>query len=343
MITIDGSQGEGGGQVLRSALTLSLITNQPFRIKNIRANRPKPGLKPQHLMSVFAAKTISNANVSGDDLHSKELIFKPGKIKSGEYKFDIRTAGSVSLVLQTIYLPLVLDASPSSVTLTGGTHVPFSPSFHFLDKHWRYFLSEIGINLNLTLKRAGFYPKGGGEIYAQFEPVKKLNPLNIIERGKLHQIKGTSIISNLKSSVDSRQKEKLDQLFKKKGLPFLLKSENMPAVGSNAISFLAAHFENSQIVSVGLGAKGKPVEKVADEAVSTLLKDLTTNSTVDVCLADQLMLPLSLVPQKSEIIVSYVTGHIATLKDIIQIFIPAKINFIPQENSTKIRIHGISM
>ena len=343
MIVIDGSQGEGGGQVLRSALTLSILTNQPFRIKNIRANRPKPGLKPQHLMSVLAAKTISKADVSGDILHSRELTFRPGNIKCGDYKFDIGTAGSVSLVLQTIYLPLVLADTTSSIIITGGTHVPFSPSFHFLEKHWCYFLNIIGVNLSLILNRAGFYPKGGGEIVANIEPAKKLNPLNIIHRGNLQQIVGLSIISNLNPGVDCRQRERLENLLGKKGSPFVIKSENMKAFGSNAISFLTAHFDNSQIVGGSLGALGKPVEKVAEEAVSTLAKDLVTDSTVDVYLADQLMLPLSFLPQQSEFIVSKITGHIATLKEIIQIFIPAKIDFIPNKNGIRIQIKGVSL
>src|SRR5262249_7675300 len=156
-------------QILRSSLTLSLITSKPFRLRNIRARRSKPGLQPQHLMSVQAAATIGQAKVRGASLGSAELTFEPGDVTPGSYHFPIRTAGATGLVLHTVYLPLALASSSSTLTIEGGTHVKASPCFHFLDSTWRLYLRHLGINLTLRMHRAGFYPRGGGLIEAQIE------------------------------------------------------------------------------------------------------------------------------------------------------------------------------
>src|SRR5438552_11271481 len=148
MIELDGSFGEGGGQILRTSLALALITGKPFRITRLRANRPKPGLQPQHLMAVRAAATIGSATVRGDELKSRELVFEPGQVKPGQYRFDIGTAGSTGMVLHTLYLPLAWQTSgPSEVTLIGGTHVTTSPCFHFLDRTWRAYMVRAGMRL----------------------------------------------------------------------------------------------------------------------------------------------------------------------------------------------------
>ena len=166
MIVIDGSIGEGGGQILRSALSLSLLTGQAFDIKNVRARRSNPGLRPQHLSAVQAATQISRASVDGDRKGSSRITFNPGPVQAGEYHFDIGTAGATSLVLQTLLLPLALVQGTSRLTITGGTHVPWSPCFHYLDWHWVRILSRIGIDFDLSLIKAGFFPRGGGEVHA---------------------------------------------------------------------------------------------------------------------------------------------------------------------------------
>ena len=172
MIQIDGSRGEGGGQILRSSLALSLITGKAFSMVNVRARRIKPGLRPQHLKAVEAAAAIGRARIEGAALNSRSLIFEPSRIRSGEFYFDIGTAGSTSLVLQTILLPLSCAKSESSVTLVGGTHIPWSPCFHYLDLHWLRYLREIGFNISLRLESAGFYPRGGGRVHATIQPVR---------------------------------------------------------------------------------------------------------------------------------------------------------------------------
>ena len=182
MIELDGSMGEGGGQVLRSALTMSILTSQAFTIQNIRAQRQKPGLMAQHLKAVDAAAAVSRAAVDGARLGSSHLEFYPGEIRAGRYQFDIGTAGATSLVLQTIAIPLSFAGSASSVIITGGTHVPWSPCFHYLDLQWRYWLERIGFNLDLTLDLAGFYPQGGGRISCVIRPANPLVGLQLAHR-----------------------------------------------------------------------------------------------------------------------------------------------------------------
>src|SRR5436305_1872307 len=196
MIEIDGSFGEGGGQVLRSSLALSLLTGRPFHLRNIRARRPKPGLQPQHLMSVRAAATVGQAQTRGASLHSSDLTFEPGAVKPGRYRFDIGTAGATSLVLHTVYLPLMLGQDgPSELTLTGGTHVKTSPSFHFLDRTWRAYLEAVGLRLRLEMVRPGFYPRGGGEVRAVLQPCAEVAPLRLLRRKGDVRVTGFSAVA----------------------------------------------------------------------------------------------------------------------------------------------------
>jgi RNA 3'-terminal phosphate cyclase (ATP) len=183
-IDIDGSFGEGGGQVLRTSLALSLLTGKPFHLSNVRARRARPGLQPQHLKSVEAAAAIGKATTRGASLRSSELDFEPGPISSGAYTFDIGTAGNTGLVLHTIYLPLALrSAGPTEVTLVGGTHVSTSPSSHFLDATWRRYLELFGLRLSLRLLRPGFYPRGGGRVQVSIQPCAGLRGTTLPARG----------------------------------------------------------------------------------------------------------------------------------------------------------------
>src|SRR5438128_2242870 len=181
MIELDGSEGEGGGQILRSPLALSILTGRPFKLVNIRANRSKPGLQPQHLMCVRAAGTISGATYKGAAIGSSVLYFEPEKTKPGRYTFTIGTAGATSLVLHTIYLPLALRATePSEITITGGTHNQHAPCYHFLETTWAAYLRRMGIAVDVEMVRPGFYPRGGGEIRATVHPCSRVKPLHLL-------------------------------------------------------------------------------------------------------------------------------------------------------------------
>src|SRR5216684_863631 len=185
MIVIDGSQGEGGGQVLRTSLALSLVTGKPFRIENIRAKREKPGLLRQHLTAVNAATKVSDAAVEGAQLGATTLTFVPRAVRSGDYRFAIGTAGSTTLVLQTILLPLAIAAEPSTLAIEGGTHNPHALPFEFLENAFIPLLRRMGAGVELELVRPGFYPAGGGEIRVRITPLRRLGPLHIEERGEI--------------------------------------------------------------------------------------------------------------------------------------------------------------
>jgi len=325
MIQIDGSQGEGGGQILRSALALALVTGKAIELKNIRARRPKPGLMPQHLKAVEAAAAVGGARVEGAHLQSSSLLFEPTGIRSGEFHFDVGTAGSTPLVLQTIFLPLSFAPAPSSVTLVGGTHVPWSPCFHYLDLHWLHYMKEIGFKAELTLVLAGFYPHGGGRIHAAIHPIKRLSPLQIRKRGSLKGIQGISAVANLDQSVAERQKQQALKRLKDLSEHVEIEIVRMPSHFRSTMLLLIGKFENSQCCFFGLGEIGKRAERVADEAVDQLRQFLSTDGAIDYHLADQLILPLAFVPTASELQTSRITQHLITNAEIIRMFLPVDI------------------
>lgn len=329
-LRIDGSFGEGGGQILRTSLTLSAITGKPFEIFNIRAGRKNPGLRPQHLQAVQAIQQISSASVSGAEVGSGAITFTPNGIKPGKYRFEIGTAGSASLVLQTIFLPLaLLDAfrEPSNIHILGGTHVPWSPCFHYLKLQWLTYIKKLGLSAGLKMRRAGFYPRGGGEIVADIHPVGEVRPLVLEERGQLKHISGISTAGNLPGHIMRRQREQAERRLAGAGItcPVDIKEEEMPATGQGTMLLLCAEFERSQCCYYGLGAIGKRAEAVADEAVDGLLGFLKTDGVIDEHLADQLVLPLALSKGPSRFITPRLTQHLMTNIEVIKKFLPVRI------------------
>lgn len=328
MITIDGSQGEGGGQILRSALTLSIMTGRTLYIKNIRAQRPKPGLQHQHLQAVKAAAAVSKANVSGAFLNADELEFEPGEISSGRYRFDIGTAGSTILVLQTIFLPLAFAGSASTVDITGGTHVPWSPCYHYLDLQWLPFLKKLGFDAQLSLESAGFYPQGNGRVRATIRPAEQVQPLQVTRRGELQAVTGVTGVANLEISIADRQRRQALRRLQDARLgkrPPKIKTDRMPGRFKGTVLLLCAEFEYGQACFFGLGERGKPAERVADEAVDQLFEFLNTEGAVDPYLADQLLLPLAFAAGKSAFTTSKVTTHLQTNAAIIRVFEAAEV------------------
>ncbi|MBI5665660.1 MAG: RNA 3'-phosphate cyclase, partial [Nitrospirae bacterium] len=210
-IEIDGSFGEGGGQILRTALSLSCITGHPLRLFNIRKGRKKPGLMPQHITCVNAAAMISRAQVSGNEKGSTELTFIPGNVRAGHYVFDIGTAGSSSLVFQTLLLPLIFTGEESDITIKGGTHVPLSPTYDYISDVFLPMLKMTGIDVDASITRYGFYPKGGGEVSFRIHPAKTIKGMHLTSRGALLSVSGLSGVSNLPISIAERQKASVIQ------------------------------------------------------------------------------------------------------------------------------------
>ncbi len=343
MIRIDGSRGEGGGQVLRSSLTLSILTQTPFHIRDIRANRSKPGLRPQHLAAVRAAAAISRAQVQGADPGSTTLQFRPGRVQPGRFQFDIGTAGSTSLVLQTVFLPLALAAEPSQLTITGGTHAPWSPSFHYLERQWLPVLRVCGFLAHLQLDRAGFYPKGGGRIRATIQPVVTLTPCDLREFGRLEMVSGLSIIANLPAHIARRQQEQVERRLRGRVPDLEVGTATLASPGQGTAVFLQAIYQPGCAAFTALGKRGKPAERVADEAVDALDMFLATGAAVDKYFADQLILPLALLPGECTFTTAEITGHLLTNISVVKSFLPVSIDIQGSLGKPgKIRVSKIS-
>ncbi|MFO8037015.1 MAG: RNA 3'-terminal phosphate cyclase [Anaerolineales bacterium] len=324
MIQIDGSLGEGGGQVLRTALTLSVMTGKELRIANIRKNRSSPGLRPQHLQAVRAAADICGAAVKGDSLGSGEIHFDPQQIRSDRYHFTIPTAGSAPLVLQTVFLPLTRAEGTSRITVQGGTHVKWSPCYHYLVWQWLYYMKKIGYEGEVSLNKAGYYPQGGGEIQAAIQPVQGGNPLHVVERGELIQIRGLSALTNLPDHISRRMR---DRVVSRLGGRYPLNDirvKELQGHGQGAFILLLVEFEHSQACYFSLGERGKRAEVVADEVVDQVLRFLATDGCIDPYLGDQLLLPLSLINERSQFRVPEITAHLVTNAEVIQQFIPVR-------------------
>jgi RNA 3'-phosphate cyclase len=321
MLELDGSFGEGGGQILRTSLALSLLTGRAFHLSNVRAGRAKPGLQPQHLMSVRAAAAIGQAQTRGASLHSSDLVFEPGSVRAGSYRFDVGTAGATSLVLHTLYLPLALRGqTPSELTLIGGTHVSTSPCFHFLDTTWRRYLELCGLRLSLRMNRPGFYPRGGGEVQAFIQPYSRLHGVRLGARGKV-QASGFSAVAGLDVSIARRQARRATFRLEQHGLKAKIREETWPG-GPGTV--LAVELDTTPVPTLffALGARGKPAERVADEAVEQVFTYLDAGDTlVDAHSADQLLLPLTLAEGPSEYRVALVTRHLTTNIAVIRRFV----------------------
>jgi RNA 3'-terminal phosphate cyclase (ATP) len=293
MITIDGSQGEGGGQVLRTALGLSVVTGRGFRIEKIRANRPKPGLRRQHLMCVQAAGQIGAADVQGDEVRSTEVTFVPRANLAGKYHFDIGTAGSTTLVLQTILPPLMVAGGPSTVILKGGTHNPMAPPYDFLSEAFRPVIERAGPRVTLHLERPGFFPNGGGELRVDIEPVPVLNPVEIVEKGKLLDRVGRIYLAGLPLHIAERE-----QLAVQKALGWDPKLFDMRFFdnhcGPGNVVCLVLRHENVTEVFTGFGRQGLPAERVARSAARDLKNYKNGVAPVGEHLADQLLIPLAM-------------------------------------------------
>src|SRR6185436_9962165 len=265
MQKIDGSRGEGGGQVLRTSLSLSMITGTPVRITNIRARRSKPGLMRQHLTAVQAAARISNARVEGDAVGSKEIVFTPSTITPGNHHFAIGTAGSTTLILQTVLPALILASGPSRLILEGGTHNPMAPPFEFLDRAFLPLLRRMGATVDVALERAGFYPAGGGRLSVTVKPAGELQRLDLLERGEIRNRRGTVLLANLANHIAEREVRKLGELTSWDSLSFEIR--HIDSAGPGNAVLLELESENVTEVFTAFGEVGVTAEKVAEKAV----------------------------------------------------------------------------
>ena len=324
IINIDGSMGEGGGQVLRSSLALSLITQIPFEINNIRANRKKSGLMNQHLTAVNAAMEIGEAKVTGNEKGSTKVKFEPLSIKPGNYSFDIGTAGSCTLVLQAILPPLILADGPSTITLKGGTHNPFAPPFDFLEKVFLPLLCKMGPKISIDLITPGFYPAGGGEIIVNIIPCKKLEPLFLHDRGEILYKKAFAKVANIKESIARRELKTLAQKmnFPDEDLHF----ENIQnSKGPGNVVYVEISSKSCTEIFTGFGEKGVKAENVAKKVAKSALKYLSEPVVVGKYLADQLLIPFAIAGSGS-FSTFLPTSHTTTNMEVIKLFLDVHFN-----------------
>jgi len=303
MIKIDGSYGEGGGQILRTAIALSCVTQKPVEVYNIRANRPKPGLAMQHLKGIEAAKLITNADVEGLKLGSTKVVFKPRSLKGGSFRIDIGTAGSVTLILQTILLPSLYAEKPSTFEIRGGTDVKWSPSVDYVRFVTFKALKDLNANVELDLIARGYYPEGGGKVIVRVEPSKLLGKeFDVL---KCDVIEGISHCQNLPNHVAERQKRSAMEVLESKGYKVDVNVEVRKGVSTGSGITLWCGYKGS----VALGEKGKRAEIVGKECAEELIKELESDSIFDRHLADQIM-PFSAVARgKTIYTTTEVTKH----------------------------------
>ncbi|NJE00606.1 RNA 3'-terminal phosphate cyclase [Thermococcus sp. JdF3] len=309
MIVIDGSYGEGGGQILRTAIALSVITGKPVKVVKIRANRPNPGLRPQHLHGILALKELSGARVKGAQVGSTLLEFVPGEAKPRRIRVPIKTAGSVTLVLQAL-LPAMAFIG-GSFEITGGTDVPWSPPVDYLKNVTLYALGKMGIKAGMDLKRRGHYPKGGGLVTGRVEPWEERKPLKAVEWGRIERFAGISHATNLPPHVAERQARvaggRLGELY---SVPVEIETEVSRSLGPGSGIVLWAETDSLRLGGDALGRRGKPAEVVGREAADELLDQLTGGKAVDRFLGDQLIPFLAFAG--GEMGVAEVTSHLVT-------------------------------
>jgi len=293
MITIDGSFGEGGGQIVRSSLALSLITGKPFRIENIRAGRKKPGLSRQHSTAVAAAAQVGDADVRGNAIGSQSVFFAPRSINAGDYHFSIGTAGSTSLVLQTILPALLIADKPSRITLEGGTHNPFAPPFSFLEKVFVPIVNRMGPRIAMELQRPGFFPAGGGLVAVTVTPRAKLDRIDIIERGKIVRRSATALVAHLPEEIGHRELKVIgDRLSWSRERLEVITVQNSRGPGNAVIIEIESEYITEMLTA--FGRKGLPAERVPLAIAEEARQYLEAGVPVGRHLADQILIPMAL-------------------------------------------------
>jgi RNA 3'-terminal phosphate cyclase (ATP) len=343
MAVLDASHGEGGGQILRTALSLSVALGRPATLRHIRARRPRPGLQAQHLTVVRALAAISDAEVTGDALDSTEVAFVPRALRGGSYHFDIgavrSSAGAVALLFQALLLPLSLAAQPSRLRLRGGTHVPWSPPVPYLTAVFLPALRHVGVRADLTLHRWGWYPAGGGEVEASITPGGAWRSIQWA-RAIAPTLEGISAVSRLPRSIAERQRARALERLEAAGLSATITvEEDRTALGPGTLAMLTAAGESARAGFSALGRRGVRAEAVADEAVDPLLGYLETGAAVDDHLADQLVPFLALADTPSTFTCPRLSSHLRTVAWVVERMLPVRVA-LREGRPARVEVHA---
>lgn len=345
MIEIDGSHGEGGGQILRTAVSLSSLTGKSIRIFNIRARRQNPGLNYQHVASIRSVAELCKADVDGLSKGSEEVTFHPHKISGGKFHFDILTAGSTTLVLQACLLPSLFAPEKTQFTITGGTDVKWSPPIDYFRFVFTPILGKMGAQVSTVCMRRGHYPKGRGEVKVIISPLEKLKPLNLETRGQLGEIKGISHVSNLPNKIAKRMKHTaLLKLVEHKDVQITeehFPQGQDPAMGAGAGIVLWGNYENTILGANGLGERGLPAEKVGNMAVENLLSEMNSQATLDVHATDQFLPYMALAEGESIFLAREISEHARTNIWLIEQFLDVNFKVTEKEGVWEVRVRGV--
>ncbi len=344
VLTIDGSYGEGGGQILRTAVTLATALGRAVAITNIRARRRQPGLAAQHLTAVRATGALCAAELEGNELFSNELTFLPRKPpQAGDYAFDVGearpggSAGAAPLILQTVLLPLALADGRSRISIVGGTHLAWSPSYVYLAETWLPTLHRIGLEAELTLVASGWYPVGQGKIEAVVhggQAIGALHPVDLVDRGRLRRIFGRGVAANLPSHIAQRMTDRARALLSGLNAPIEIVAERAGAACPGAGTFLTAEYDNCRCGFMAFGARGKSSERVAEEAVEQLIAHHRSGAALDRHLADQILLPLALSSGVSRFTTERVSEHLRTNAWVLERFGVARVTIEERKDGT---------
>jgi RNA 3'-terminal phosphate cyclase (ATP) len=334
LIRIDGTYGEGGGQILRTSLSLSLVTGKPFRIENIRAGREKPGLLRQHLTAVLAAAEVSGAETEGATLGSSCLTFTPGAVRSGEYRFAVGTAGSSALVFQTVLPALMLARGASKIAMEGGTHNMAAPPYEFLLRSFMPLIESMGPKVRLRFERYGFYPAGGGRFSAEIEPVATLTPFHAGERGEITSRRVIAVVANLPRHIAQREVETAASMLNWGTDTQVIESTRESSGPGNA-TMIEIGTANATAIFTGFGQLGVSAEKVADSAAREAREYLVSKALACEHLTDQLLLPMALAGAGSFTAVK-VNLHARTNMEVIAKFLPVRFDTAVSDGFTRI-------
>jgi RNA 3'-phosphate cyclase len=326
MRDIDGSFGEGGGQLVRTACALAAITGEPLRLHNIRARRSPPGLAPQHLTAVRAVASLCNAEVEGLELRTQEIVFRPRQVKAGDYHFDVGTAGSIALVLQAV-LPVALAADGASTfRVTGGTDVRAAPAIDYLGHVLVPLLARMGARVELEVQRRGYYPRGGGVVAVRVIPTR-LRALQLDAPGAVHRIAGIAHASNLPAHIAERMQRTARECLGHLG-PVAIDQQVLSgagAVGQGGAIALWAQAENTRLGASEVAQRGVPAERIAASAAEALKEELMAGSTLDIHASDQLLVYLARANGPSRFLVRRVSSHAETTLWLLQQFLPLRV------------------
>lgn len=338
MIEIDGSLGEGGGSIVRISAALSALTSKPFHIFNIRSNRPKGGLAAQHMNAVKSVALISNAQTTGLDVGSTQMKFRPGDLNGGDFDIDVKTAGGIGLILQAFMIVSPFAGEKSHIQITGGTDNQWAPSVDYIKNVTLPILEKMGYKAKIELLKRGHYPKGGGKAIGQIYPIKKLNPINLLN-AEIDEIKGISHATNLPLHVAERQARAAEYVLKKTGHDIDIEIEHSTTGLSPGSGIVVWTQGNTRLGGSSIGKRGKTAEIVGQEAAKSLLNSLKSNSALDEHMGDQII-PYMALAGNSEVKISKLTMHTLTNLNIVDKFITRE--FEVYENNKKLDFYNLS-